>query len=112
MVISKRYLVSLDMTNCMFNTSQDILNIAKTAAVIGLSTITFILLYYLVRIVRDLFKIVNETRERLNKIDGVIQSVKEKVEHSTSYLLLISEGIKKVVEIAKDYSGTSKKKKK
>ncbi|MBU4216614.1 hypothetical protein L6270_00495 [Candidatus Parcubacteria bacterium] len=96
----------------MFETSQDILNIAKTAAVISLSAITFILLYYLVQIVRDLFKIVRETRERLNKIDDVIQSVKEKIEHSTSYLLLISEGIKKVVEIAKDYSGKDKKKKK
>lgn len=96
----------------MFNTSQDILNIAKTAAVIGLSTITFIFVYYLVRIIRELFKMVEEMRDRINKIDELIQSVKEKIEHSTSYLLLISEGIKKVVEIAKDYSGTSKKKKK
>lgn len=96
----------------MFNTSQDILNIAKTAAVIGLSTITFIFVYYLVRIIRELFKMVEEMRERINKVDDLIQSVKEKIEHSTSYLLLISEGIKKVVEIAKDYSGTGKKKKK
>jgi len=96
----------------MFDTSQDILNIAKTVAVIGLSVITFIFVYYLVRIIRELFKMVEEMRERINKVDELIQSVKEKVEHSTSYLLLISEGIKKVVEIAKDYSGTSKKKKK
>lgn len=96
----------------MFDTSQDILNIAKTIAVIGLSVITFIFVYYLVRIIRELFKMVEEMRERINKVDELIQSVKEKIEHSTSYLLLISEGIKKVVEIAKDYSGTSKKKKK
>jgi len=96
----------------MFETSQDILNIAKTAAVIGLSTITFIFIYYLVRIMREMFRMVKEMRDRINKVDELIQSVKEKIEHSTSYLLLISEGIKKVVEIAKDFSGTGKKKKK
>jgi predicted PurR-regulated permease PerM len=96
----------------MFDTSEDILNIAKTVAVIGLSVITFIFIYYLVRIIRELFKIIEEMRERINKIDSLIQSVKDKIEHSTSYLLLISEGMKKVIEIAKGYSEKDRKKKK
>lgn len=96
----------------MFNTSQDILNIAKTVGVAGLSIILCIFIYYLARITRELFLVIKEMRDRINKIDELIQMVKEKIEYSTSYLLLISEGMKKVIDIAKSYTGKEKKSKK
>ncbi len=38
-------------------------------------------------------------RNRLKKIDEVATAFKEKIENSASYLLLISEGIKKIIEV-------------
>jgi len=96
----------------MFETSQDILNISKTAAVAGLSVLFGILIYYMIRIVRQIFLMIKEMRDRINKVDEVVKAIKEKIEHSTSYLLLISEGMKKVLEVAKDYTNTEKKKNK
>ena len=40
----------------------------------------------------------------INTIDDIIKTLKEKIEHSTSYLLLISEGVKKLVEVVKEKS--------
>jgi len=96
----------------MFNTSQDILNIAKTVAVIGLSVMSCIFIYYLIRIVREVFKMAEGVRSSIDKVDDLIQTVKDKIEYSTSYLLLISEGMKKVLDIAKGFTGKAKKVKK
>ncbi len=92
----------------MFETSQDILNLAKTVAVVGLSFLLGWLLFYLAMIVRSIFKVIKEMRERINKVDELIKKIKDKIEHSSSYLFLISEGVKKLVEVAKDYSEKKK----
>lgn len=94
----------------MINTSQDILNIAKTGGVIILSIAIAWFFYYMAMIMRQLFLVIKEMRDRINKVDEVIQMLKEKIEHSTSYLLLISEGMKKVLDIAKDFTGKKEKK--
>lgn len=47
---------------------------------------------------------VKEMRERINKIDEAVKAFKEKVEHSTSYLMLIGEGVKKLVEVIQEKS--------
>jgi len=100
----------------MLETSQDILNIVKAVSIGALVLFLCAAIYYLARILEQGFKIIRDMRDRLHKIDELIQTFKEKVEHSTSYLLLIGEGMKKLVDLAKDYSGkkeknTSKKKK-
>ena len=65
----------------------------------------------------QVFGVIKEMRTRLHKIDELIKTLKNKIEHTTSYLLLISEGVKKLVEVIKDHtdkksgSGKSKKKK-
>jgi len=52
-----------------------------------------------------------EMHERINKVDDLIVAFKDKIEHSTSYLLLIGEGVKKLVEMARSYSKKNSKKK-
>lgn len=88
----------------MFETSNDILNIVKAISIFSLALLASWALFYFARILQELFRIVRETRERFNKIDEIIKSIKEKIEHSTSYLLLMSEGIKKLVEIIGKYT--------
>ena len=96
----------------MFETSKDFLNIAIGVAVVGLAGFSCWAVYYLARILGQLFKITKEMRDRISKVDELIKTIKEKVEHSTSYLLLIGEGVKKLVEVIKDRTEPKGKKKK
>jgi len=63
-------------------------------------------------IMRQAYKIVKETREKINKVDEVLKALKEKIEHSASYLVLISEGVKKLVEVIREKSEKRKTTKK
>ncbi|RLC37338.1 hypothetical protein DRH27_03960, partial [Candidatus Falkowbacteria bacterium] len=95
----------------MFETSKDLLNIAIAVSVVGFTVFVCWAIYYFAMILRQGFKIFREMRSRLHKIDEVIKTLKEKIEHSTSYLLLIGEGVKKLVEVAKNYTGSQENKK-
>ncbi len=88
----------------MFETSQDILNWAKTFATIGLSLLLGFLLFYLMMTFRTFFKVLKELRNKVEKIDEILKLLKTKLEHTGSYLFLLAEGMKKLVEIAKDYN--------
>jgi hypothetical protein len=92
--------------------SGDILTLVKAFAILWIALLTGWFIYYLAMTAREGYLMMRGMRERISKVDAIIDSVKEKIEHSTSYLLLIGEGIKKLVEVAKEYSGESGKKKK
>lgn len=68
-------------------------------------------IYYLAMTVRQVFLSAKEMRERVHRVDELIDSAKEKIEHSTSYLMLIGEGVKKLVEVVREYSGKDQVKK-
>ena len=95
----------------MIETSKDLLNVIIAISVFGFTVLTCLAIFYLSMVLRQSFKIVKETRDRLHKVDEVIQSIKEKIEHSTSYLMLIGEGVKKLVEVVKEHTEKGKKKK-
>jgi hypothetical protein len=86
----------------MLETSKDVLNIVIAVSVFGLTAFVCWTIYYLARILQQLFGLVKDMRDRLQKLDDLIKAVKEKIEHTTSYLLLISEGVKKLVEVIRD----------
>ena len=90
------------------NDNQDLLYIVISISVLGLTFFICWVMYYLAMILKQSFQVVKEMRDRIHKIDGIIDSLKEKIEHSASYLLLIGEGIKKLIEIMK---GRAEKKK-
>jgi hypothetical protein len=58
---------------------------------------------------REFFKVVREMRERIKKVDETIDVLKKKIEHSASYLSLIGDGVKKLVEVVKEHSVKSGK---
>jgi hypothetical protein len=96
----------------MLDTSKDILNLAIAAAVIGFTAFVCWGVYYFARILEQVFKIIKEMRARINKIDELLKALREKIEHTTSYLLLISDGVKKIAEIAGNYINNQEPKKK
>ncbi|MEK7202754.1 MAG: hypothetical protein AAB653_00345 [Patescibacteria group bacterium] len=85
----------------LLNNSKDLLNIVLSFCALWLTIFIAWFIYYLVMIMRQVFQVVKETREKINKIDETIKAFKKKVEYSISYLALIGEGIKKLVEVAK-----------
>jgi hypothetical protein len=89
----------------MLDTSKDLLNIAIALSVIGFTAFVCWAIYYVARILGQIFKTVKEMRAWIAKVDDLIKTLKEKIEHSTSYLLLIGEGVKKLVEVIKDRTG-------
>ena len=86
----------------MFENSKDILNIAIAAAIVGLAGFSCWAVYYFARILQQVFAVIKDMRSRLHKIDELIKTVKDKLEHTTSYLLLISEGVKRLVDVIKE----------
>ena len=94
----------------MFETSQDILNLVKAVSIAAIVIFACLAIYYLARILEQGFKIIKEMRERLYKIDDLVKSVKNKIEHSASYLSLIGDGMKKLVEVVKEHTTEEKKK--
>ena len=90
------------------NDSKDLLYIVISISVLIFTIFSCWALYYLARILQQMFKVIRETRARLNKIDELAKMITEKIEHSASYFLLIGEGVKKLVEIMK---GRAEKKK-
>ncbi len=86
----------------LIQTSQDLLFVVMAFCILWLTIFIAWFIYYLAMIMRQLFFTVKEMRERINKIDEVLRAFKEKIEHSASYLLLIGEGVKKILEFIKN----------
>jgi len=93
------------------NDSKDLLYVVISISVLLFTIFSCWALYYCARILQQMFRAVKEMHDRLGKLDELIKTLKEKIEHSASYLFLIGEGIKKMVEILRT-RGEKKKKKK
>lgn len=96
----------------MLENSKDLLNIAIAISVFGIALMSVYAIFYLTMILRQAFKIVKEMRDRIHKLDELMKLMKDKIEHSTSYLLLIGEGVKKLVDVIKERTGDKKSEKK
>lgn len=94
------------------NNQQDLLYLVISISVLGLAFFTCWAIYYLVMILRQSSQTIKEMRDRIHKVDTVIDTFKEKIEHSASYLMLIGEGVKKLVEIMKGRGEKKKRTKK
>ena len=81
------------------NDSKDLLYIVISISVLIFTIFSCWALYYLARILQQMFKVIRETRARLDKFDELAKMIGEKIGHSVSYLPLIGAGLKKLVEI-------------
>jgi hypothetical protein len=91
--------------------SKDLLYVVIAFCILWLTIFLAWFIYYLAMMMREFFKVVREMRERIKKVDETIDVLKKKIEHSASYLSLIGDGVKKLVEVVKEHSGTTKKQK-
>ncbi|MCX6796236.1 MAG: hypothetical protein NTW06_01935 [Candidatus Falkowbacteria bacterium] len=95
----------------MFENSVDLLNTTKAISIFLFVVFVCFCLYYLAMILRQTFLGIKEMRLRIKKIDEIAHAFKERIENSASYLILISEGIKKLIEVIGEKSEKRKRKK-
>jgi CHASE3 domain sensor protein len=95
----------------LIQNSQDLLYVVIAFCGLLFTVFSVWLIYYLAMIMRQAYKVVKETREKINKVDEILKALKEKIEHSASYLVLISEGVKKLVEVINQKSEKARKQK-
>lgn len=93
----------------LINDSKDLLYVVISLSVLLFTIFSCWAIFYCAMIMRQFFRAIKEIRESLSKIDDFFKILKEKMEHSTSYLFLIVEGIKKLAEAMKERKARSKK---
>jgi len=94
----------------LIQSSRDLLYIVIAFCVLWLTIFLAWFIYYLAMIMRQVFLVIKETRDKLDKINKTIKEFKKKMEHGAAYLNLINEGIDKVSEVVKGKGGKKKKK--
>jgi hypothetical protein len=93
-------------------TSKDILNIVIAASVGSISFFICWGLFYMVMSGRKLYHMVKEAGDIVANLKEATRLIKEKVEFSASYFMLIGEGVKKILEMLKEKDKKRKKKEK
>ena len=69
-------------------------------------------IFYLVMIIRAGSKSVKKIEQVIDSIHDIVKTTKEKLEHSAAYVSVLGEGFKKVMEVVKEQSGSTTKKRK
>lgn len=86
----------------MLETSKDLLYIVIAFCVLWLTVFLCWLLFYFISIIGNVRKVVKSIQDKVEKIEGIIDLLKEKIESSATYLGLIVEGVGKIIEYFKD----------
>ena len=82
----------------MIETSKDILFIALAFCAVFFTAFLCWLLYYLVAITRDAYNITNSIKKKIDLLDDILVTIKEKINHTANYLALAVNGVEKIVD--------------
>lgn len=94
----------------MIETTQDILNIVKAFGYVGLFVVLVWSGYYVAMLLRAVYQIVRDVKNRVEQIDKLISVVIDKAQGATSNLGLIVEGVSKVATAIESYQKKTTKK--
>ncbi|MFH1523016.1 MAG: hypothetical protein ABIE43_04345 [Patescibacteria group bacterium] len=85
----------------LIQSSKDLLYVVIAFCVL-LSTIFLVwFIYYLAMIMRQVYGVIKDTREKVNKVSEAITEFKKKMEHGAAYLHLINQGVDKISDMVK-----------
>ncbi len=94
----------------MFNESKDVLYLTISGCVLTFTLFACWGMFYVVGGLRNFFKIAKDIRDVFKKIEETIDAVKGKIGQSASYIFLLGEALKKIMEAAKIYADNKKDK--
>ncbi|OGY41291.1 MAG: hypothetical protein A2Y67_00605 [Candidatus Buchananbacteria bacterium RBG_13_39_9] len=96
----------------MVETTKDILYLVISFVVLLLTIFICWVIYYLAMILREVKKIVFDARKKIELVEAVLVTLKEKIEHTSSYMKLLVESAGNIVEFLKDRKAEKSKKRK
>lgn len=89
----------------LFETSKDILNILLGVSVLLVAVMISAMLYQFIMIIRDFRNLSKSIKEKVILIDGllktgqdILQTIKDKLEHSTAYIGILIELVTRIVD--------------
>lgn len=81
------------------DSSKDILYLVLAFSILWFTAFVCWALYYLISILRDAAKLIEDVREKLDAIDNAIQGVRDKLTKGASSLSTMATGAKLLMEI-------------
>lgn len=96
----------------MLETSKDLLLVVIAFCVLWLTVFICWMIYYIAMLLKQAYDTTRVFKEKLEKLEGLIDFAKTKIEKSSSHLALVAEGIGQLAKylIAKKEKKTKKKK--
>lgn len=93
--------------------SKEVLNIVLAVVVLWVGIFLCWALYYAARILQQGYNMLKGVNDRIKKIDEAVQSIRERFEHSATYLGLVAEGVKELAKyiIERRHEAPKKRKK-
>ena len=96
----------------MILSTKDILYIVIAFCILWLTIFLSWAVYYFAMILREAQKIIFDVRKKIELVDSLIKTLKEKLEHTSSYMKLFVESAVNVMEFFKERKLENKTKKK
>lgn len=78
----------------MFSTSKDVLFLVLAFSILLLTVLFAWILVYIIMIFREVNRLAKGVEEKVKRVDELLVTIKEKIEHSTSYLGLLVEVVR------------------
>ncbi len=86
----------------MFDTSKDVLNLVIALSVALFTFFLCWLMYYFISILRTIKQTLTDVQEKINSLDELLTSLKEKISNSSNYLGLLTKSIISLIELFKN----------
>ncbi len=94
----------------MLETSKDVLNLVLALCIAVFTGFVCTMLWYLIAVLRDAYGLVKEVKEKLAAVENAVKGIKEKLEHSASYLGVVASAVKMGMGWMEDRKGKVEKK--
>jgi len=92
----------------MFETSKDFMNVAIGSSVVVFTFFLCWSLYYIVMMLKranqatkEITDFIVSLKDKLNKIESLVNTIEEKIKNTTSYLPLIMKGVTELIDYIK-----------
>jgi len=86
----------------MFETSGDVLNLVLSICIVALTFFLCWGIYYFLVAVQKWYRITKKVEHGVDEVEDIIETVKDKLHGSASYLLTLGDLAKKIFEFARD----------
>ena len=86
----------------MFETSKDIFWVVLAFCIAWFTLGLFWVLYYMAQILRNINKLMTSVRSKLELVESLLHTIKDKIEKSSSHLALLAEGVAQAVGMVKN----------